>query len=967
MRHNDVVTAESEFRWEIQYFGAFEVRSQSKRASFRSRKSAALIGILGCRPGAAFSRDWLADHLWSESDPVAAKQSLRMSLSDLRKQLGGDAIDADREMISLNPAMFGSQIHLLRESLRQGLGRSDRESILHEALSSIQGPFAADSMCDLLASEWLNLSESIAQATLEYVELCRTSGNFAAAIAIAKCMLGILGCREDLHIGIISLYIDSGTPSLAIQQFEHLEADLEELWGEPPSQAALDALARIPDQPRSKGARMTVDRAELLGRDEDLEQILSLLSQPDAPRLMTLFGSGGIGKTSLARVVADRWVERTASNLVWADISSESSIIGAWHVLASVLDPSVRGLREPRAAAGRLLSTFNGLLVIDNLESIGNHGAEFIAEILEKSSRGSVIVTSRVAVGSPSEKLIAVRPLALPTAKQSLSEIRNSPSMRLFVRQARLVVPEFEIIPANVQAVVGLCRILDGIPLALNLAAARLVSRSPSEILASVIRSIDHLDTPGMEHDRRSSLSRSISSSFEGLTPLAREVAVRVSLHTGAITEQDLRRTPAEDLGEPLEELVRRSIINVTRKANSTEFWMYETVRSYAHSLVDSLIPSPLESFLNFQWEKSWKITKNPEYDETLRIRNHFIAFQGYQDALKWCIPRKIDPEKCAEIIANFERTASFYAITEPLATLIQGFFEDQTASISDPNRARVGHAYLTIKAGSIQSVAGLEIVDRCTKLAGDDSWSKTALLTTRGTLRKTAGRLEEGLEDCLEAAKNCGDQDPMTKGRALFQASMVLNILGRLSESLEHMFLSLAELRKESEPSFLIRVLYYIGSELAIQGFHDQCEPYFDEAIALCQALDSKKMEALTRWQQAEALYAMGKLTEAVASLQDCLLLLHESGFEGGYERTMLLCSSVFARTGRAEKSAKFIGKLKAVMKSFGHEYFGENLKNLSETEAILKKELGLSEFLKSCETGATLDWHEITVLAQD
>lgn len=239
------------------------------------------------------------------------------------------------------------------------------------------------------------------------------------------------------------------------------------------------------------------------GREKELERLRDLLAvgietgEPKtAARLITLVGPGGAGKTRLALEAAGRCGPPVAG--LWfvplADISTGEQIGGA------ILD-AIRVARWPGSApldqALEALAHAPALLILDGFEALVPEGLPVIRELLDRAPMLACLVTSRRRLGLSGERVVEVRPLPVPRATEAVTPERlaRSASVQLFVDRAQAVQPDFQVTPANADAVAALCRRLEGIPLALELAAGRAAVRSPRQMLADLEKRLDLLQS----------------------------------------------------------------------------------------------------------------------------------------------------------------------------------------------------------------------------------------------------------------------------------------------------------------------------------------------------------------------------------------------------------------------------------------------------------------------------------------
>jgi predicted ATPase len=256
--------------------------------------------------------------------------------------------------------------------------------------------------------------------------------------------------------------------------------------------------------PRTLGPRprsLPVQLTSLVGRAEEISEVTRLLERA---RLVTLSGPGGVGKTRLALAVAERLGGRFDAGVVFvplAAVARPEQVLGG---MARAVGAELGGASSPLEALAERLSDGAWLLVVDNLEQVLEVAGE-LEELLARCPRLAILATSRTALGLGGEQEYPVPPLPLaadPTT-MTVEELMASPAVALFVDRARAVRPDFALTNDNAAAVVELCRRLEGLPLAIELAAARIRLLEPEVLLGRLARSLDALGTGAVDLPER--------------------------------------------------------------------------------------------------------------------------------------------------------------------------------------------------------------------------------------------------------------------------------------------------------------------------------------------------------------------------------------------------------------------------------------------------------------------------------
>ena len=354
------------------------------------------------------------------------------------------------------------------------------------------------------------------------------------------------------------------------------------------------AAARVARPPQRRDHNLPSQRTTLVGRAAERATVKDMLLQSGV-RLLTLTGPGGTGKTRLAIQVAEDLVDHAD-----APFGGGVSFVN----LAPIADPTLvasavarsLGVRESgdlplmQALAEHLNRLGSTLLLMDNFEQVSD-AAALVTELLDACPALKVLVTSRVALRIYGEQEFPVPPLPLPSpgALFSPSTLTAYPSVALFVQRAAAVRPDFALTPANAGAVVEICRRLDGLPLAIELAAARIKILPPGELLARIERPLELL-TGGARDlpERQQTLRQTIKWSYDLLTPSEQKLFRRLSVFAGGCTLEAAEAVcdAVEDLGvavlDGVSSLVDNSLLVQRVSEDGTpRFVLLETFREY--------------------------------------------------------------------------------------------------------------------------------------------------------------------------------------------------------------------------------------------------------------------------------------------------------------------------------------------------------------------------------------------------
>jgi predicted ATPase/DNA-binding SARP family transcriptional activator len=583
-------------RFEFRVLGPLEVSAEGQPLALGGPQQRAVLALLLLSPNQVVSRERMIDALWGESPPATATNALQVAVHGLRKALGRDRVvtqgagyrlEVGREELDLE------RFESLTESAR-GEPPGHAAPKLHAALALCRGVALAGLEGAAFVPAERERLEELRLATLERrIEADLELGQAPELVPELERLSAEHPYRERLHSQLMLALYRSGRQADALDAYRLARTRLvDELGVEPTRQLqdletailrqdpALDVGAHATARTR---AALPIPAQPLVGRALDVAALTSLVRTPSA-RLVTLTGPGGTGKTRLALEAAHMLVPDFPGGVVLVDLAPlrDASLV------ASTLAHAVGVSEEAEAElVERIAASFTGqtfLLVIDNVEHVLDTAATLIADLLAHAPTLRVLATSREPLRIGVEQEYRVPPLGLPPANATaVEEVSRADAVALFVARASAARAGFELTPGNVEAIVDICRALDGLPLALELAAARVRLLSTSDLRDRLEDRLGLLADGARDlPDRQRTLRAAIDWSHDLLDEREQQLLARLALFTGGWTLDAAETVCDADLST-LASLVEKSLVQSTPDADdATRFSMLETLRQYA-------------------------------------------------------------------------------------------------------------------------------------------------------------------------------------------------------------------------------------------------------------------------------------------------------------------------------------------------------------------------------------------------
>ncbi len=617
-------------------------------------------------------------------------------------------------------------------------------------------------------------------------------------------------------------------------------------------QAEFPPIRSIDTRPKSLPAQLT----SFVGREREVDEIAALAS---GHRLVTLAGPGGSGKTRLAVSVADRLLPRFDDGVFFVPLAPvfEPDLVPS--TVASVL-----GLREgPESPILVTLQEFlrdrGLLLVLDNFEHI-LQAAPLVTKLLEAAPRVEILVTSRTLLRVQGEHGYEVPPLPVPSPNgHSPQELSANPAVRLFVERAAAIRRGFVLNEENASAVAEVVRKLDGLPLAIELASARIRILSAGELLARLDRRLGALTGGGRDlPERQRTLRGTIDWSHDLLDPEERRLFARVSIFAGGWSREGAEAVGAEGLGidvlDGLESLVEKSLVHrVMASHDEIRFDMLETIREYARERLEASGDGAATArrharYLREQAERAEPNLTGPQADRWLDQLRHEV--DNIRTALRWAL----DSGRTADLEPGLLTAAALWRYWQQTGAIREAndWFSALIEASADPD-LKPALAKALDAAGSIaywqnDIARASELYERALALAREVGDRRTAAdaLTNVGLMPLLSGdipRAQELLGQAVEAWKEVGDE--WQAAIATVYYGYTYFYLDQHEEALRYLEEIMPLVRERGDRFWMINALTGMAQTQRFLGRYDVARRNYEEAIRL--ALEAKDMASVT------------------------------------------------------------------------------------------------------------------------
>jgi predicted ATPase len=943
-------------RLSLSLLGAVQVnRDSAAVTTFDSDKVRALLLFLAVEAQQPHRRETLVGLLWPESAEAAARRSLNQALYNLRQSIGDQTatppyLHIHREALQFNTASdhaldVATFTRLLdtcnthkHQRIETCLACAQR---LQQAVALYRGSFleqffVADSEA---FEEWTLLKREALhrralQALAQLAAHSEQRGEYEAARRYAARQIELDPWREEAHRQLMRALALNGERSAALNQYETCRRVLADELGVEPAEETLALHKQIqrgeikPERGTAAAKRLTnlpTSLSPFVGRARDLAQIARLLADPTA-RLITLVGPGGIGKTRLALQSASDHRDMFAHGVVFVPLASAASAELMVPAITDALGFTFYESSEPKAQLLNYVRDKQLLLVLDNLEHLLD-GVGLLTEILHCAPDLKLLVTSREQLNVQEEWVFEVVGLPTPSNDQA-EQIEASEAVALFFQRAQRAQVGFRLTAEEWPAVARVCRMVEGVPLGIELAAAWVRTLSCTEIAQEIQRNLDFLVTSRRDlPERHRSIRAVFEHSWKLLTLEEQQVLQRLSVFRGGFTREAAEQVAGASLGV-LSTLVAKSLSH--RTANG-RYDLHELVRQYVGRHLAEARSDCDATYAHFShYYADWlRRQEAPLFSAEQRIVLERVTAEldNVRAALTWAATQQdwASLDQSLDMLYWFYNMRNWYE--EAITTIEQWIAAlrqvDPQAAVLAPYQVALGHALAVLGWFCVhfgqpgRARAALEESLSLLRAQHAPHVLANALLYT-GVLHVQSGDYAQCEQCALESLRlyRAFQGSNMRVGQCYNLLSYSALAQGRLAEARRYIGEALGLIKDTGETFATIRGLALVTAITSAQGDLPEAERLARETLALSRTFNDP-------WPEAQALLELGVLAirqgqprEAQSHLRESVELLRELGDRWSTARVLnQLGEATFAQGDDSEAQRCFLEGLRTAL----------------------------------------------------
>ena len=962
---------------ELRVLGPIEVLRDGEPVPITGDKERALLALLAIRRGEVVSSDHLIDQLWGERLPHNPGNALQAVVSRLRRTLGNDVIVTKKpgyalslESESIDATRFED---LLQRATRIGADDPSHASeVLSEALSLWRGaPYSDLTYEDFVQTERARLEDLNLAAREEKIASDLAAGRNRDALADLEGLVAAHPLRERLRANFMLALYRSGRQSDAIAAYHETRRVLGEELGVDPGpdlEAVYNLILRhdpslqAPIDQRDGGPRSNLPArvTSFVGREKEIKEVVAHMRDH---RLVTVVGPGGAGKTSFA-IEVGRYLLDSFDRGVWlielAPVADPDLVVAAISDALGLSEDTGSNGQTPTIARLRaFLHTKEILLILDNCEHMVQAAADVADLILTSCPRVKIVATSREVLATGGEFVWTIPPLSVPEEDADVGAVRAYDAVRLLEQRAASAGDEVGLDEESAVAAAQICRRLDGLPLAIELAAARVRSFSLPEIARRLDERFAFLTGGGRTTTpRHRTLRAAIDWSYGLLDPPERILFSRLTIFSGGWTleaaEDVCGDEDVPDVLDSLTRLVDQSLV----VARGDRFSMLETILAYGRERLDAGEEATLRE-RHARFYKTLAEVTEPELRgvgqaralERLRSEDHNLRLAlhwGREHAAEhpdlglglaaalgwyWYVGRQVEgrselksalaaasnaPERvrarALQALSLSLRPAGCIVHASPEAAQVARDSVSLFEMADEPVGAALSRLLVAVEGVAGGDVPGyLEMVDeaRVSLRAEHDAWGLALADFIEMEIRLYHDSPDHALTLGEQAARQFDAlDDDWGRSAVRLHLGFGLRLAGRIGEARSALNEAVAISRETGLPNNLVRSLAELGELAVYEGDPDEAERWFLQCDDIVSDLADDAMQALVASGRGDAARFRGEPERAVSHYDRGLTLYRRARVLRGEARTLTGLAAAELDLGKVDSARRHIGE---------------------------------------------------------
>jgi len=986
------------------FLGRLQIKHRQLGAiTLTKRKALGLLAYLLIESDHAHSREFLLGLLWPDLPTPAAQNNLRVTWAHLQKTLGTSASNAqpylisDRLTLRFNPLsdheLDVARFNTLIESCRlhphpDPHTCAEYAARLTQALELVRGDFLEEfSLGDCLQfEEWLlsqrrHFHEQVTSALEQLAVFHELAGQLAEAERAIRRLLEYEPLRESAYRQLMGVLARADQRSAALDVYETCRRVLGTELGLAPEVETVTLAEQIRARASGESHTAHVDLPPVLtrffGRQQESARLVDFLSRRTV-RLVTLAGPGGVGKTRLAIEVAHRMSGVFAHDICFVELSGVTDERSVDDAIAAALHLPTNTGRSSTGTIVDFLHDKTMLLVLDNCEHVVKACTRLVQTLSREATGLTVLATSRIPLHLDEEHVVRLEPFATSviddTERLTVADALNFDSVQLFTDRASQSLLHFKLTDANIMAVVHICQHLDGIPLAIEIAAAQTRALPIEAIAERLGQRFAWLNRQvGETLPRQRTLHTLIDWSYELLSPQARSALRCLSVFAGGWTLEaaEAVSAPGDVCANILAELVDHSLVVFGADSEHQRYNMHETIRQFAQ---EQLRGSNQEVDTRERHARYYAELVNLAAENRLgqpfpeRLQTVVNDHDNVQRAFEWLVTHNL--EQALGLVAQLGMNLNFWELG--------GFFQEgrrwlQRALEKTQGSISLQRAQALLAAAELSSaISDFDYGLQCAQQAqitfqqlGDqhgeiDAW---LMFCDLAELTGKLSNLQDQVEEILEMAEQISYKAGMAKARLAL--GTIAFHAGKFETAIQYVLPSIVLWRELERPFDLASALNRLAGALVEVYEYASAQQAREECRDIYQSLGYRRGVATAIQNMGSDAFDQGDYTRARTLLCEALRIRRDLGLPRGYAYSFEFIADVDEAEKRYEHAVQLLAAADTLRIRIGAPVEQINQKANEDALTRLRAQLGNVAYELAWSKGATLTTEQAISLA--